>query len=175
VNIAFGNANKARDTAMEIHQGMQLDGAFAFAKMGPREKREAEIDCGRVEDIGGLIQEHTELVFGIELSCSLDQHLSKIGVDSPISVFVGFGQGASSDFAPNPCMVEFGLQGAQARFDLAKTFSVSQLREGHAEKLIEAGKPSDSVIALVSSYTLVELVFGQKLYELRKDHSSTVH
>jgi hypothetical protein len=63
-------------------------------------------------------------------------------------------------------MVEFGLQGAQARFDLAKTFSVGQLREGHAEKLIEARKPSDSVIALVSSHTLVELVFWQKVYEL---------
>ncbi len=166
MNIAFGNANKARDTAMEIHQRVELDGAFAFAKMGPRKKGETKVDRGGVEDIGGLIQGHTELVLGIKVSCSSDQHLSKVRIDSPVSVFVGFGEGASSDFAPNPSMVEFGLQGGQACFDLAKTFSVSQLSEGHAEKLIEAGKPSDSVIALVPSHTLVEFVFRQKVYEL---------
>ncbi len=166
MNIAFGNADKARDTAMEVHQRMEFDGAFAFAKMGPRKKRETEIDRRRIEGIGGLIQDHAEIFFGIQVPCSSDQHLSKIGVDPPVSVFVGFGQGASSDFAPNPYMVEFGLQGAQARFGLAKTFSVSKLGEGHAEKLIETGKSSDSVIALVSSHTLVEFVFGQKVYEL---------
>lgn len=166
MNIAFGNANKTGDTAMEVHQGMKLDGAFAFAKMGPREKGETEIDRGRVEDIGGLIQDHTELVFGIKVSCSSDQHLSKVRIDSPVSVFVGFGEGASSDFASNPSMVEFGLQGAQACFDLAKTFSVSQLSEGHAEKLIEARESPDPVIALVSSHTLDEFLIGQKVYEL---------
>ena len=172
MNIAFGNADKTGDTAMEVHQGMELDGAFAFAKMSPREKRETEVDRGRVEDIGGLLQDHTELVFGIQVSCSLNQHLSKIGVDPPISVFVGFGEGASSHFAPNPCMVEFGPQGAQACFYLAKTFSVSKLSEGHAEKLIEARKSPDSVIALVPPHTLVEFVFGQKVHELRENDSS---
>lgn len=114
MDIAFGNTDKTGDAAMEVHQGMELDGAFAFAKMSPRKKREAEVDRGRVEDIGGLVQNHTELVFGIQVSCSLDQHLRKIGLDPPISVFVGLGEGASSDFAPNPRMIEFGLQGAQA-------------------------------------------------------------
>ena len=166
MNIAFGNADKAGDTAMEVHQRMEFDGAFAFAKMGPRKKREAEIDRRRIEGIGGLIQDHAEIFFGVQVSCSSDQYLSKIGVDPPVSVFVGFGQGAPSRSAPNPCMVEFELQGAQARFDLPKTFSVSKLGKGHAEKLIEAGKSSDSVIALVSSHTLVEFVFGQKVYEL---------
>jgi 3-hydroxyisobutyrate dehydrogenase-like beta-hydroxyacid dehydrogenase len=72
-------------------------------------------------------------------------------------------------------MVEFGLQSAQTRFDVSKTVSVSKLGEGHAEKLIEAAKSSDSVIALVSSDTIVEFVFGQKVHELREDDSSRIH
>ena len=175
MDIAFGNTDKTGDTAMEVHQSMELDGAFASAKMSPRKKRETEVDHGRVEDIGGLVQNHTELVFGIKLSCSLDQHLSKIGVDPPVPVFVGFGESASSDFAPNPRMIEFGLQGAQACFDLAKTFSISQLSEGHAEKLIEAGESSDSVIALVPPHTPVEFVFGKKVHELGENDSSPIH
>ena len=175
MNIAFGNADKTGNTAVEVHQGMELDSAFAFAEMSPRKKRETEVDCGRIEDIGGLVQNYTELVFGIQVSCSLDQYLSKICVDSPISVFVGFGEGTSSDFAPNPCVIEFGLQGAQTCFDLAETFSVGKLSEGHAKKLIEAGKPSDSVIALIPPDTLVEFVFGQKVHELRENDSPRIH
>jgi hypothetical protein len=34
-------------------------------------------------------------------------------------------------------VIELGLMGAQASFDVAKTLAVSQLREGHTEKLIE--------------------------------------
>jgi hypothetical protein len=175
VNIAFGNADKTGNTAVEVHQGMELDGAFAFPKMSPRKKRETEVDCGRIEDIGGLVQNYTELVFGIQVSCSLDQYLSKICVDSPISVFVGFGKSAPSDFAPNSRMIEFGLQGAQACFDFAETFSVGKLSEGHAKKLIEAGKSSDSVIALIPPDTLVEFVYGQKVHELRENDSSRIH
>ncbi len=175
VNIAFGNADKTGNTAVEVHQGMELDSAFAFAEMSPREKRETEVDRGRVEDIGGLVQNHTELVFGIQVSCSSDQHLSKIGVDLPISVFVGFGKSASSDFAPNPCMIQFALQGAQACFDLAETFSVGKLSKGHAQKLIEAGKSSDSVIALIPPDTLVEFLLGQKVHELGENDSPRIH
>jgi hypothetical protein len=175
VDITFGHADKTGDTAMKVHQSMEFDGTFAFSKMSPREKRETEVDCGRVEDIGGLIQNYTEIVFGIQVSCFLDQHVSKIGVDPPISVFVGFGEGTSSDFAPNPCVIEFGLQGAQTCFDLAETFSVSQLSEGHTEKLIEAGKSSNSVIALVPLDTLVEFEFGQKVHELGENNSPRIH
>lgn len=175
VDIAFGHADKTGDAAMKVHQSMELDGTFAFSKMSPRKKRETEVDRGRVEDIGGLVQNHTDLVSGIKLSCSLDQHLSKIGIDPPIPGFVGFREGTSSDFAPNPCVIEFGLEGTQACFDLAKTFSVSQLSEGHTEKLIEAGKSSDSVIALVSLDTFVEFVFWQKIHELGENNSSQIH
>ena len=47
--------------------------------------------------------------------------------------------------------------------------------EGHAEKLIEAGKSSDSVIALIPPDTLVEFVFGQKVHELGENNSPRIH
>ncbi len=94
----------------------------------------------------------------------MNQHLSEIGVDAPISLFVGFGQGAASDGAADACMVKFGIQGPQAGFDIAETFSVGELSEGHTKKLIEAGKCSHSVIALISLNTFVEFVSWQELH-----------
>jgi len=33
MDIAFGDADKTGDTAVEVHQSMELDGTFAFSKM----------------------------------------------------------------------------------------------------------------------------------------------
>ena len=72
MDIAFCNTDETRDIAMEVHQRMHFDSPLVFAKMSPREKRETEIDRGRIQDIGGLVQDHTEIVFGIQMSCSLN-------------------------------------------------------------------------------------------------------
>ena len=46
-----------------------------------------------------------------QLSGDLDQHLSKVGVDAPISFFVGIGQCASRNSAPDSCVIKLGLYG----------------------------------------------------------------
>jgi uncharacterized protein (DUF1919 family) len=65
-------------------------------------------------------------------------------------------------------MIEFVGHDAQTRFDIAQTLSISQLGKGHAEELFPTGKVVNLVIALVSFDTLVELVPGQEVDELRK-------
>ena len=175
VNFACCDADKTWDTAMQVHQGMDLDRAFALAEMCPRKQRKAEIDRCGIEGVSGLLQGHAEIVFGIQQSCSSNQHLSEIGVNAPVSVLVGFGQVAASGFAPNARMIEFGLQSAQTRFDIPKTFSVSKLSKSHTEELIEAGKPPHPVIAMVSSDTLVEFVLWQKIHQLGENDPSRIH
>jgi len=88
---------------------MELDGPLAFAELSPWEKREAKIDGGRIEGIGRLLQFYAEIVSCIQHSGSANQHLSEFGVNAPIPFLVGFCQSAASNFAPNACMIEFGL------------------------------------------------------------------
>jgi hypothetical protein len=45
----------------------------------------------------------------------------------------------------------------------------------HAEKLVEAGKTSYAPVALITLDAFVEIVFGQKVEQLRKDQSSREH
>jgi len=54
-----------------------------------------------------------------------------------LALLVGIGQCALGDVAAYAQVIEFGLVSAQTGFDVAQTFAVSQLREGHTEKLIE--------------------------------------
>ena len=46
VNGALGNADKARDSATQVHERMQFDCSLAPAKVGPRKEGEAKIDGG---------------------------------------------------------------------------------------------------------------------------------
>lgn len=55
------------------------------------------------------------------------------------------------------------------------TFPKSQLREGHAEELIEIGKAFDLVVAAVSLDAFSELMERQEIHGLAKDGWRGIH
>lgn len=63
----------------------------------------------------------------------------------------------------------------QTAFDITKAFTISQLGKGHAHKLVERGRCSNALIALISIDTLSKLVYGQKVHYLGKNGSALVH
>jgi hypothetical protein len=72
-------------------------------------------------------------------------------------------------------MIEFGTQGSQTGFDVAQALAIGQLREGHAEKLVETGERSYAMIASMAFDATPELVLGQEVHELSEDGLSGVH
>ena len=143
VNVAFGNADKTGNTAVEVHQDMELDGAFAFPKMSPRKKRQTEVDRGRVQSIGGLIQFDSEGIVGVEATGLANEDLGKVGIDSPISDLVGMSQSIARDVPSKAHVIEFPLSRMETCLDVSETFPIRQLSEGHAEELIPAKKVFD--------------------------------
>jgi hypothetical protein len=111
-----------------------------------------------------LVEFQSEVFVCIQLPGDLDQHVSKVGVDAPISFFVGIGQRASRNGAADPCMIKLGLHGPQACLDVAKTLPISQLSEGHAKELIETRKTLNPVLPSISVNTFVEFVFRKKVH-----------
>ena len=93
------------------------------------------------------------------------------GVDAPIPFFVCIGQGASRNFAPDPCVIKLGMHGPQAYFDVAKTFAIGRLIEGHAKELIETRKTSNVMFASIPVNAFVESVFRKKTHQLGKNNS----
>ena len=111
-------ADKTRNIAPQIDQGVHLDRSLATTKTRPRKQGEAEVDGRRVQGIGGLHQPDAEVVLGVQCPRPTDKHLGEVGPDAPVPSLVGIAQGASGNLAAKAGMVEFRRQGVQARFDV---------------------------------------------------------
>ena len=160
VNLAVGNNDEGGNASSEVQQRMQFHGAFVSSELGPGEKREAEVDGGGVQRIGGLIQFDTERIVGVEAARLADENLCKVGVDSPISDLVGMSECIARDVPSEAHVIEFPLSRAEASFDVPKAFPIGQLSEGHTEKLVPARKAFDLVVTVVSLNAFPEFVNG---------------
>ncbi len=109
VRFPIGNPHETGDVASQVHERVQLHGAFAPPKSCPWKQTQAEVDRGAVERIGGLFQLHTEGFLRVELSRLTDQHLSEIREDAPVVNAVGIGQFALRHLAAEARMIELGF------------------------------------------------------------------
>ena len=173
--FAACNADKTRDIPSQIDKRVEFDRALSLSELRPREQRQTQIDGRRIERVGCLLQGHAEVVSGIQSSGDTDQDLAKVGINAPVSFFVGVGERASRDLGSDSCMVKFGLHSAETGFDVSQALAVGQLCECHAAKLICAEEFPCPVISLVSPYAPVEFVGREEVHQLGKDNPSGVH
>ena len=164
VSFSFRDADKTRDIAAQVYQRVQFDGGLVFAKSCPGKQRKTKIDCSGIECVGRLLQSDAEAFLGIQFPGDADQNLGEVGIDTPVSFLVCLGQSVPGNLPSDTGMVEFGLNRAQACFDVPKAFPVGDLCERHAEKLSEAGKSPGSVIASISPDATVEFAFWQEVH-----------
>ena len=167
--------DKRGDGASQIEKGMKLDGTFVFAEDGPGEKRKTEVDRCGIEGIDGLLELQTEIIVGIESAGLMDEYLGKLSVNPPIAGFVGVGQGVTGNVAADAHVIQLIPHRTQTGLDVAEALPKSQLSEGHAEELVEAGEASDLVIATVSLDAFSELMNRQEIHNLGKDGRRCIH
>jgi hypothetical protein len=85
------------------------------------------------------------------------------------------GQRRASDCRANAHVVKLTGLSRQTHFDIAQAFAVGQLRESHAEELIEAGEGSQTIVSGVAMDTLLEVVSRQVIEYLREDAATGMH
>ena len=64
---------------------------------------------------------------------------------------------------------------SQAGLDVAQALAKGQLRKGHAQKLIPAGKALDFEVAVVSLNALPKFVRREKIHQLGENRFSGIH
>jgi len=101
--------------------------------------------------------------------------MGEIGVDAPVVTFVGVGQSASGDSSMQAGVIQLRSHRSQTRFDVPQTFAVGQLRECHAEELVEARETTISRVAPVATNALVEFVPWKEIHQLSKNELPVVH
>lgn len=137
---------------------------------GPHHNVNPELSC-----LGKPTQTQAEVIGGEEMPSTTDQHLCEVSIDTPVSRSICIGKSTSCDPPTKTCMIEFGPVGAEANLGVAQALVVSQLRIGHAEKLISAGEASYSKLAVVASDAGIEFVTRQEFHQLGKHDLTGVH
>ena len=92
VHVSRGNEDKLGNMALQIHQRVEFDGPFGFAKLGPRKQRETQVDGGGVERVNRRVEVEPDVFVQIKLFGLLDEDLSEVGIDAPIALVVGMGE-----------------------------------------------------------------------------------
>jgi hypothetical protein len=175
MNTARGDNDDGRKVAVQGKQDMEFDGGFVLTKRGPREQREAEVNGGGIQCIGGGLQIAGERFIGVERSGLLDQNMGEVGKDAPVAFFVGVSQRAAGGGLADAGVIKLRTEGCQTGLDVAQTFAPSQLVKRQHEELFVSGEFADAAVAVVTGDTFVELVFGEEVEELGEDSATFVH
>ena len=130
------------DIAVQVQQRVHLDGGFVLPEFGPRKQRKAQIDGGGVQGIQALVQIDANRIVGVQRPCDGDRDLREIRENPPIVGLVGVGQRRARYLAAQPHVVEFARHRPQARLDIAQALTVSQLRKGHCQILVQTREAS---------------------------------
>ena len=175
MRFSIRHMNKSGDRSSQVEKRMELDGAFALAKLGPGKKRQAQVDRRGIEGEGRFLELQTDVFLSIKPSRLVDKDVGEVGVDSPISCFVGAGQVGAGDAPTNAHMVKSAFHSLKTRLDIAEAFAVGQLGKSQAEKLVEAGEFSDSVVAAVTPDAFAEFGHRQESHDLGENCGRGVH
>lgn len=163
------------EVASQGQQGVQFYGGFVTPELGPWKQRQTQIDSGRIQGVGGLLQFGAEGFVGVELSCLLNEDVSEIREDPPIALLVGIGQRAAGRGLANAAVVEFGAQNPEAGLDVAQALAVGQLGESQDQEMFVAGQRAHMLVASVPTNTLVDFVLGQFVHQLGEHGSALIH
>ena len=144
-------------------------GALATTESRPGKQRQAQVDGGGIQCVGGLLQLDAEPVGRVQPPRVGDQDLGEIGVNSPVAPLVGFGQRVPGDRAAEAGVVELLGDRAQAGLDVPQALAIGQLGEGHAQELVETREVANPSIAVIPLDAAVEGILGQEVHQLGED------
>src|SRR5208337_1046216 len=138
VPFAVGNMDKTGDCAAQIQQRMQLDRRLGRAKRCPRKQRQTQIDGGGVQRIYGVVQLQAQRLGRVQPPCDANQGLGELAVQAPVASLVGIGQIAAREVAAQSQVICLGCVRFQTRLDVPQALAKGDLRERHAQELIQA-------------------------------------
>src|SRR5229473_891729 len=175
VHFAIADVDEGGNVAAQIQQRVQFDGRLGRAERRPRKYRQAQIDGRGVERVDSILQIDAEGFLCIQRSSDADQALSEVGVDTPVAHGIGMGQRIARHGRTNSEVIELGTLCAQANLDVPKALSVGQLREGHAQELVQAGKRLHFKLTVITCHATAKSGQRKMLHELREHQLALVH
>ena len=170
-----GNADAGRNRPAQVDLGMKLDACLGLTEVGPREKRQRQVDGSGVERVDRIVQIQAKILAHIERPGLLHQALGEVLPDPPVSRFVGIGESGFCNLLVESKMIERLGSCVEASRDVAQPVPGSHLRENHAGELLSESKMADRDCGLVSLYNAVERLAVDQVENLGENEASGVH
>lgn len=174
--VARGRANidQHGDRAAQVDLRVHLDARLARAEIGPRKQGQREIYGRRVQRVDRVVQVQPEVFSGIELARPVGKPRGQIAPQTPVALFVGFGQSHARHRPAKTEMVErVGPFGIEAFLDVAQALPPCELGESHADQLLPAAEvPRADAVAFDEA---VEDLPVDALEDLGEDVAAGVH
>jgi len=102
----------------------QLDSSLSSTKVEPKGTQTGtDQSSSHPRHINSLLNIDDQLVFLVQFSAIPIKMLSKVGIDSPVTNFVGVSQSAFGYLAPNPHPVELAVFGSVGKFTVSRRLS----------------------------------------------------
>jgi hypothetical protein len=99
----------------------------------------------------------------------------QITVNTPVPDLVGFCQCIAWNSVADTTMIQFVGDSLQAGFNITETVLIGELGQTHNKELIVAGEISDTIVAIISGNTFVELAPWDERHNLSKNCFSGIH
>ena len=157
---AIGDHNERRDGALQIQQGVDLQGPLAFAVLGPRKKIEAKMNQGGVEYFERIVE--LEPVPGRDVGTAREQVVVKVLKETVVPARVDIAQLGTGDVfqaqvIPGPLLDPApGLYVAQAFFARRLGVEIDQ-------ELVSGSKMLGVAISPGTVHFAVELFRGDQI------------
>ncbi len=154
---------------------MELNGSLGGSEAGPGKSRQAQVDGRGVQRVDGVVEFQAEVVVEVQRAGQANQRACEVGVDAPVAFLVGPGERVAGHPAAEAHVVELVAAGTPVDLDIPWATTVGELRERHAEELIEARKGAHPAVAAVALDAALERVERQVVHHLREDELAGVH
>jgi hypothetical protein len=105
----------------------------------------------------------------------MDKDLRYIGIDAPVSLFVGGSERVARNPPAEAHMVELLLAGAQTRLEVAQTLPLRQLSEGHTKELVATREAPHTAITTVTRNASIKGIPRCEIHDLREHRATGMH
>jgi hypothetical protein len=175
VHLAVADVDEGGNGASQIQQGVQLDSCLGFAKRGPVEQAQTQMDGGGIQGVDRVLELQPQVLVQVKLAGTTYQNGGQVGPDSPVARFVGIGQGGAVNAVAKSHGVQLARVGSQRHFDVSQALAPSQLGKSHDAKLLGAAQAPHARIAAIASHDSRKACTWNELHELSKQGLADIH
>lgn len=174
MNRGLCKADKYKNGAFQVHQGMHLETSFAMVESCPWTQCQTRLNGTVVKSANHFIKVNPKLFSFVQLLSLLYQDIAKVLIDTPILFLVRL---CKCRFRHN--LKSRPIQVLRTKFksslNISQATAISELCKAHYQKLISAIELYGMSVTIIPFDTLAEFILGKERHKLHEDCFAFIH